>query len=107
MADDEDEIEAEQRGRRPYPFAFASPPAGIGIDARGERVVDPTKNVEDLFRAGRDADELLREADMRYLDMRFDHGKQLWELADQKWGIARQDDAALRDAETRRIDQLA
>jgi hypothetical protein len=83
------------------------PPPGIGIDARGERVIDPTKNVEDLFNAGRSADKDLREADIRYLEMQFSHQAQLWELAAQKWDMVRRGDRELADAETRRIDQLA
>lgn len=86
---------------------YRTPPPGVGIDSKGDRVIDPTKNVEDLFRAGRDADNKLREADSRYIDMRFDHMTRLWELAEAKWEVAREDDGKLRDAETRRIDQLA
>ena len=97
-----DAIEQEQRGQKPN-----VPPPGIGIDARGERVIDPTKNVEDLFRAGRDADKDLRNADSRYLDTQFRYKEKIWELTQNQWNIARQADRDLAAAETRRIDQLA
>ena len=84
-----------------------TPPPGIGVDGRGERVIDPTENVKDVFRAGKEADEKLRDADNRYLEMQFSHQSQLWELADRKWELIRRGDRELADAETRRIDQLA
>lgn len=105
-----DEIEQEQRGNRPphNPDEWRyTPPPGIGIDARGERVIDPSKNVEDVFRAGRVSDRELREADLRYMEMQFNHQAKFWELADKKWELVRYGDRALADAETRRIDQLA
>jgi len=56
--------------------------AGIGVDAAGNQVIDPTKNVLDLVSAGRDADAKLREADLRYFER-------------------------MREADTRRIDDMA
>jgi len=56
--------------------------AGIGIDAAGNQVIDPTKNVLDLVSAGREADARLREADLRYHQ-------------------------GMRAADTRRIDDMA
>jgi len=55
---------------------------GIGVDSRGGQVIDPTKNVLDLVEAGRQAAAELRDADLKYED-------------------------AMREAETRRINELA
>lgn len=71
-------------------LAFCSPAAaqeamprpGIGVDARGGAVVDPTENVKAL-----NAAEAKRQDDLRNLEIRLQN--------------------ALRDAETRRTDQLA
>lgn len=61
---------------------MAGPRSGEGADQFGGAVVDPTKNVEDLVKALEVTLDKLRQADARYQD-------------------------AMRDAETRRVDQLA
>jgi hypothetical protein len=94
-----DEVEMEMRG--------GGPPPGIGIDTHGERVIDPTKNVEDLFRAGRDADKELRLLNDKFVDMQFSHVTKTWEMMEKRWEVARTADRDLATAETRRIDQLA
>jgi hypothetical protein len=66
---------------------------GIGIDAWGGSVIDPTKNVEDLVRALEETTEKLRQADARRLDD--------LRTADNK----RIDD--LREAEQKKISELA
>jgi len=55
---------------------------GEGVDSQGLPVIDPTKNVEDLVKALDATLDKLRTADNKYQD-------------------------AMREAETRRIDQLA
>lgn len=61
---------------------------GIGVDARGGAVIDPTKNVESLVRALEQTTEKLRTADARRLDD--------LRIADEK----------LRAADARRVDDL-
>jgi hypothetical protein len=67
--------------------------SGIGVDAYGQQVIDPTKNVEDLVKALEIAIEKLRVADAKRLDD--------LRLADNR----RLDD--LRDAEAKRLAELA
>lgn len=70
-----------------------SPRSGEGVDRFGGSVVDPTKNVEDLVKALEATLAQLRSADtLRFDDLR---------NAESKY----QD--AMRDAEVRRINELA
>jgi hypothetical protein len=55
---------------------------GVGVDGRGGPVIDPTKNVLDLVQALKEMLAELRASDNKYQD-------------------------GMRDAETRRVDQLA
>lgn len=73
---------------------------GIGIDASGNAVIDPTKNVEDLVKALRETLQEFRTSDQRYLDAQLG-----W--SDKYQTLARDADRKLSEAETRRIDQLA
>jgi hypothetical protein len=66
---------------------------GIGVDARGGGVIDPTKNVEALVRALEVTQEKLRTSDARRLDD--------LRSADNK----RQDD--LREADAKRLAELS
>lgn len=59
-----------------------APRGGEGVDRFGGPVVDPTKNVEDLVKALEVTLDKLRQADTKYQD-------------------------AMRDAETRRVNELA
>ncbi len=77
---------------------------GIGVDAYGGGVIDPTKNVLDLVRAEGKYQDAMREA----LKERWNESH-----ADLKEQIKATNDYVLlyqnsqRDAETKRIDQLA
>ena len=64
------------------PVAAQEQRQGIGVDSRGGAVVDPTKNVLDLVEAA-----IRRQDDLRLLEGRFQN--------------------AMRDSETRRINELA
>ncbi len=55
--------------------------AGPGVDAQGNQVIDPTRNVLDVINAERRYHDVLRDADNRYQN-------------------------AMREAETRRINEL-
>jgi hypothetical protein len=93
------------------------PPQGPGqaVDAHGGPVVDPTKNVEDLVRAGEVTNKALRAADNRFIDAQLESSEKLQNFAREAQGtlqnFAREAgeklNKALLDAETRRIDQLA
>jgi hypothetical protein len=88
---------------------------GIGVDAHGGSVIDPTKNVEDLVEAGKLEAEKLRAADMRFLDAQLLASEKFQNFARESenrlQNFARDAESkiqtALRDSETRRIDQLA
>jgi hypothetical protein len=75
----------------PAPAQEARP--GIGVDARGGQVIDPTKNVLDLVQALKEMLAELRVADNKRQD----------ELRAAEAKIQNY----AREAETRRIDQLA
>lgn len=88
---------------------------GIGIDAQGGQVVDPTKNVEDLVRALTSALAEFRIADQRYLDAKLASMEAQYnsQLVDQEKyqnfarDAASRYEAALRSAETVRVNELA
>ncbi len=88
---------------------------GIGIDAVGSPVIDPTKNVEDLVKANKEASAEVRSADQRFLDAQLRAMEKQQELArehDRTFQNYARDieikhQSGMRDAETRRIDQLA
>lgn len=90
------------RNRSPDDVQGSAP--GIGVDARGGGVIDPTKNVENLVRALEITFERLREADKELFSARFDGIKELVSTMSRHL-VEYQN--AMRDAETRRIDQLA
>ena len=103
MAEEKDDPRSQ--GRQP----------GVGVDAMGGQVIDPTKNVEDLFRAGEFTNEKLRAADNRFLDSQISWGEKFQNFAreaqDRFQNLARESESrlhlALLNAETRRIDQIA
>lgn len=66
---------------------------GIGIDARGGGVIDPTKNVLDLVTAA-----IRRQDDLRDAETKFQSVVRDMEARFQ---------SAMRDAETRRVNELA
>jgi F0F1-type ATP synthase membrane subunit b/b' len=72
---------------------------GLGVDAGGGPVVDPTANVQALSEASNKRQDDLREAERRYNDLRDTHQK---EMADLRAGY----DLQLRDAEAKRIDAI-
>lgn len=88
---------------------------GIGVDARGMPVIDPTENVISLVKAGEVTGEKLRAGDQRYLDAQLAAMATLQTFAREADSrlqtFAREAESklqtALREAETRRIDQLA
>jgi hypothetical protein len=97
---------AESRGeRRP----------GIGVDAAGGQVIDPTKNVEDLVKAGEARQAELRASDQRYLDSQLSNLEKQQNFAREANArlnnFARESgeklEAALRAAETTRVNELA
>lgn len=66
--------------------------AGQGIDYRGNPVIDPTKNVSELFEAGMKRQDDLREKDAEYLR--------------REMLLRAEYDERLRRAETARIDAI-
>ena len=77
---------------------------GIGVDSHGGAVIDPTKNVEDLVRALEAKTAQLRDADNRFNDAQLAATEKFQDFAR---GAESNLQTALRDSETRRIDQLA
>jgi hypothetical protein len=100
-----------RRRQRRYDYSTL----GVGVDASGGPVVDPTKNVEDLVEANKAAAAETRASDMRYLDAQLGAQEKLQtfarEAADRFQTFAREFESkfqtALREAETGRIDQIA
>lgn len=66
---------------------------GVGIDAHGGGVIDPTKNVLDLVRAESKYQDAMRDAQASFQNAMRDSQEKL-----QNW---------MRDAESKRVDQLA
>ena len=89
--------------------------SGLGVDSQGAPVVDPTKNVEDLVRAGEARQAELREADQRFLDAQLASMEKMQTFAreaDMRLNTHAREQGqklqqALREAETSRLDQLA
>ncbi len=77
---------------------------GIGVDARGGAVIDPTYNVEALVRALKEELRELRVTDREYVKDRFSTVEKFMDFA--RDAEARQQ-TTQRQAETRRIDELA
>ena len=88
---------------------------GIGIDYAGERVIDPTKNVEDLVRALESKLAELRVGDRLYVDAQIGSLEKLLNFArdadSRLQTFAREAgeklEAALRAAESVRVNELA
>jgi hypothetical protein len=88
---------------------------GIGVDFRGNAVIDPTKNVEDLVRALEAKLAEFRKGDERYIDGQIDWLEKLsafTRAADSGLQTFAREageklEAALRQAETNRINELA
>lgn len=88
---------------------------GIGVDSKGGQVIDPTKNVEDLVKAGQAAAADMRIADQRFLDAQLSSYEKLQNFAREAeakfQNFAREAESrhqtAMTSSETRRIDQLA
>ena len=77
---------------------------GIGIDPRGGAVIDPTKNVLDLVKAAIQAQNEARDALKELLNEKVNGVKEVLKiLTDSQVSFQN----AQRDAETKRIDQLA
>jgi len=77
---------------------------GIGVDAHGGAVVDPTKNVLDLVRAESTRQNDMRDALERLLNEKVASTREMVKLLADSMA---QYQNAQRDAETRRIDELA
>ena len=77
---------------------------GIGVDAQGGAVVDPTKNVLDLVRAESKYQDSMRVAQDALLTEKVGSLKELVKIMSEN--IVNYQNAQ-RDAETRRIDELA
>lgn len=87
-------------GRRsPSPARREPPMAGLGVDATGGPVIDPTQNVLDLVNAAIQRQDDLREADQRLREADLRRTEQLAELRSQYDGL-------LREAESKRIDAI-
>src|ERR1700686_5051422 len=95
---------------------------GIAVDSQGGKVIDPTKNVEDLVKALEIALSEFRKSDIKYVDTQLVAAEKLQNYArDAEERLHRLELAAetrlrdalrsadqqLAEAETRRIDQLA
>lgn len=72
---------------------------GLAVDAGGNPVIDPTKNVRDLVDASERRLDDLRESAERLSNVKHDHAK---ELIDMNASHARE----LREAETKRLDAI-
>lgn len=77
---------------------------GIGVDSSGSRTIDPTKNVLDLVNAEAQTRDKLRVGDKELVDTKIDALKDMFKLLSDH---VTQFQNAMRDSETRRIDQLA
>ncbi len=77
---------------------------GIAVDARGGGVIDPTKNVLDLVKAESKYQDAMREALKDRVDIQSTALHDQFKILSEGL-IAYQ--SGMRDAETRRIDQLA
>jgi hypothetical protein len=77
---------------------------GIGVDAHGGGVIDPTKNVLDLVRAESKYQDAMRDVQEKLLTEKVGGLKELVRVISDNV-VAFQN--AQRDAETRRIDELA
>lgn len=77
---------------------------GIAVDAQGGGVVDPTKNVGDLVEAEAKKRDELRASDKELVAAKIDGIKDNVKILSEH---IIQFQNAMRDAETRRIDQLA
>lgn len=89
--------------RKPPETTSAVEP-GIGVDSSGSRTIDPTKNVLDLVNAESKTRDKLRDGDKELADTKIEALRDLFKLLSQH---VDQFQNAMRDSETRRIDQLA
>lgn len=64
-------------------MANNKPGRGLGVDASGGPVVDPTQNVKDLSEAANRRQDDLREAERRYNDLRDLHQKEMANLREK------------------------
>jgi hypothetical protein len=77
---------------------------GVGVDARGGAVIDPTRNVLDLVRAESKYQDAQRDSQDKLLNEKVGNLKDMLKLVSDSM-IQFQN--AQRESETRRIDQLA
>lgn len=89
--------------RKPPEIHSAVEP-GIGVDSSGSRTIDPTKNVIDLTNAESKTRDKLRAADTELFNTKIDSLKEMFQLLTTH---VTQFQTAMRDSETRRVDQLA
>jgi len=81
------------------PKASTHQAVGVGVDAQGGAVVDPTKNVLDLVEAERRRQDDLREAERRYFDAENQHVKEMAALRAAH-------SMEIRGAESARLDSI-
>jgi hypothetical protein len=81
-------------------------PSGLGVDASGGAVVDPTANVIALVEARADAAASLREADLKFADSQAEHLKEIGELRAVHAKEIRELDT-IRLEKVREVDQLS
>lgn len=90
--------------------ASSGPPAGIGVDAHGGGVVDPSVNVQALNEASVKRLDDLREVTNSLYDAKIAHGAEMANLRAQyatELGEVRADHAKeLRETETHRLDAI-
>lgn len=78
--------------------------AGIPIDFRGQATVDPTKNVLDLVRAESKYQDAARDAQEKLMNEKTDGLREIVKIMSDNIVLHQN---SQRDAETRRIDELA
>lgn len=89
---------------RKNPETIGSVEPGIAVDSSGGRTIDPTKNVLDLVNAESLTRDKLRVADRELVDEKVGSLKEMFQLLSAHVTAFQN---AMRDSETRRIDQLA
>lgn len=79
--------------------------AGIGVDAKGGAVIDPTKNVLDLVESGNRRQDDLRIMNEKYMDAELRHVRDMAELRAQYDKLLREIDTE-RQQKVREVDVL-
>lgn len=80
---------------------------GVGVDAAGGAVIDPTQNVLDLVQAAIQRQDDLRAKDKEIADARAEHLKEIADLRSHHAEAERLSARDLSAAESRRVDAIA